>query len=289
MVSLSLYMPWGESRGGAGTTLTDYGFDGQRSMEGSIGLQYFNARWYDSSLGRWTQPDSIVPQASQGVQAWDRYEFVNNRPTHYNDPNGHCVDPDMCPGMPPDPSQPTFNPSPTPVPEPYVMHPTATPGLTCGTPTPPDVLFNPAPTFTPTFTPPPTARPNPTNSPEQNAKEIETVGGVIDVGEKANLFHVPGGLGFAIDAYAQNVRDEGKGYSQMQELARSGIMGIEGQVNAGVSGAAATAVGVVGSPTTIADVAVIASTYFLVNAIISVGADSLNSNVVFPAIDKNIP
>ena len=35
MVSLSLYKPWGESRGGAGTALTDYGFKGQRSMEGS--------------------------------------------------------------------------------------------------------------------------------------------------------------------------------------------------------------------------------------------------------------
>jgi hypothetical protein len=30
VVSLSLYMPWGGSRGGAGTTLTDYGFTGQR-------------------------------------------------------------------------------------------------------------------------------------------------------------------------------------------------------------------------------------------------------------------
>jgi hypothetical protein len=46
-VSLSLYTVWGESRGRAGTLLTDYGFNGQRSMEGTIGLQYFNARWYD--------------------------------------------------------------------------------------------------------------------------------------------------------------------------------------------------------------------------------------------------
>jgi len=31
MVSLNLYKPWGESRAGAGTTLTDYGFTGQRN------------------------------------------------------------------------------------------------------------------------------------------------------------------------------------------------------------------------------------------------------------------
>ncbi len=46
MVNLSLYKPWGESRGGAGMVLTDYGFNGQRSMEAAIGLYYFNARWF---------------------------------------------------------------------------------------------------------------------------------------------------------------------------------------------------------------------------------------------------
>jgi hypothetical protein len=42
-------------------------------------------------LGRWAQPDSIVPLASQGVQAWDRYAFVSNNPVRYNDPSGHDV------------------------------------------------------------------------------------------------------------------------------------------------------------------------------------------------------
>jgi RHS repeat-associated protein len=92
LVSLSLYKAWGESRGRAGTLLTDYGFNGQRSMEGTIGLQYFNARWYDSSLGRWAQPDSILPIVSQGVQAWDRYEFTNNNSVNFTDSTGHSVD-----------------------------------------------------------------------------------------------------------------------------------------------------------------------------------------------------
>jgi hypothetical protein len=42
-------------------------------------------------LGRWAQPDSLVPLASQGVQAWDRYAFVNNNALRYNDPSGHDV------------------------------------------------------------------------------------------------------------------------------------------------------------------------------------------------------
>ena len=120
MVSLSLYMPWGGSRGGAGTTLTDYGFNGQRSMEATIGLYYFNARWYDSSLGRWTQPDSIVQLASQGVQAWDRFGFVNNRPVNSTDPTGHkpCdgqySGPDKCDQITPADDPVTIGPSDPP-------------------------------------------------------------------------------------------------------------------------------------------------------------------------------
>ena len=40
---------------------------------------------------RWAQPDTIVPEASQGTQAWDRYAYVNNSPINHNDPTGHCL------------------------------------------------------------------------------------------------------------------------------------------------------------------------------------------------------
>lgn len=45
-----------------------------------------NARWYDPSLGRFTQADTIVPD---GVQGLDRYVYVNNSPMNYVDPSGH--------------------------------------------------------------------------------------------------------------------------------------------------------------------------------------------------------
>ena len=51
-------------------------------------LYYLRARYYDPYLNRWTQPDSIVPEAAQGVQAWDRYCFVSNNPLTYVDPTG---------------------------------------------------------------------------------------------------------------------------------------------------------------------------------------------------------
>jgi RHS repeat-associated protein len=50
---------------------------------GSVGLLFYGARWYDPYLNRWTQPDTIVPEASQGTQAWDRYAYVNNNPVHW--------------------------------------------------------------------------------------------------------------------------------------------------------------------------------------------------------------
>jgi hypothetical protein len=46
---------------------------------------------YDPYLNRFTQPDSIVPLASQGTQAWDRYAYANNNPVKYTDPSGHAA------------------------------------------------------------------------------------------------------------------------------------------------------------------------------------------------------
>jgi hypothetical protein len=54
-------------------------------------LYFYNARWYDNALGRFTSPDSIIPEANQGVQAWDRYAYSNNNPLLYTE-SGHMID-----------------------------------------------------------------------------------------------------------------------------------------------------------------------------------------------------
>jgi RHS repeat-associated protein len=179
MVSLSLYMPWGGSRGGAGTTLTDYGFNGQRSMEGSIGLQYFNACWYDSSLGRWTQPDNIVPQASQGVQAWDRYEFVNNNSINHNDPTGHSYDDSA--DYEDDPNQaeqvrPTPTPQSTPNPPVVIPKGRGNPKITSSGP---NVQANPNHTPVPPLEPCPVPPPSPSLQIDYN-KKADPVDAVLD-------------------------------------------------------------------------------------------------------------
>jgi RHS repeat-associated protein len=81
------YLPWGETRFTSGTTPTSYRYTGQRAERG-LGLYDYKARFYDPSLGRFIQADSIIPQ-QQGVQAWDRYAGMGNNPVRFNDPSGH--------------------------------------------------------------------------------------------------------------------------------------------------------------------------------------------------------
>jgi RHS repeat-associated protein len=82
------YRAWGEERYSSGAPPTSLRFTGQRAETG-LGLYFYKARYMDHVLGRFTSPDSIVPIASQGVQAWDRYAYVNNNPVKYTDPSGH--------------------------------------------------------------------------------------------------------------------------------------------------------------------------------------------------------
>ena len=86
LVEKAYYLPWGGTRGEEAITSTDYGYTGQM-REGDI--YYYGARWYDPSIGRFMQADTIVPLQVQGTQAFDRYAYVNNNPLRYTDPSGH--------------------------------------------------------------------------------------------------------------------------------------------------------------------------------------------------------
>jgi len=94
VISELRYKPWGSVRYTAGTTSTKYQFTGQYSYAADFGLLYYGARFYDPQLGRFSSPDSIIPQ-SQGVQAYDRYAYTNNNPVRYNDPTGHWIGPGL--------------------------------------------------------------------------------------------------------------------------------------------------------------------------------------------------
>jgi RHS repeat-associated protein len=71
------YKPWGSVRYTQGTMVTDFTYTGQRSVS-YIKLIQMGSRYYDSTLGRFTQPDTIVPVGLQGIQAFERFANVNN-------------------------------------------------------------------------------------------------------------------------------------------------------------------------------------------------------------------
>ena len=52
------YHPWGGTRYTSGATPTSFQFTGQRND--ATGLYFYNARYYDPSLGRFLQADSLV-------------------------------------------------------------------------------------------------------------------------------------------------------------------------------------------------------------------------------------
>jgi RHS repeat-associated protein len=91
----------------ASVTSTDFTYTGQRDLPGT-GLMDYNARFYSPTLGRFTQPDTIIPNPAN-PQSFNRYSYVKNNPINFNDPSGHiaCEYDDECHNAPmPTPTPP---------------------------------------------------------------------------------------------------------------------------------------------------------------------------------------
>ncbi|MFZ1475523.1 MAG: RHS repeat-associated core domain-containing protein, partial [Anaerolineae bacterium] len=83
------YKPWGENRGTpVGATPTKRRFTGQVLDEVAGGLYFYNARYYDPALGRFTQADTLIPQP-QNPQSSNRYTYAANNPLRFVDPSGN--------------------------------------------------------------------------------------------------------------------------------------------------------------------------------------------------------
>ncbi|NQW17632.1 MAG: RHS repeat-associated core domain-containing protein [Chloroflexi bacterium] len=65
-------------------------FTGQR-RDAATGLGFYNARYYDSEIGRFISADSIVPGGTR-ADMFNRYVYVSNNPLKYKDPSGHIGD-----------------------------------------------------------------------------------------------------------------------------------------------------------------------------------------------------
>jgi RHS repeat-associated protein len=106
VVSRHDYKPFGEEIGaGVGGRTTDMGFsveDGLRQQftakerDNETGLDYFGARYYGSTQGRFTSVDPLLSSGrAVSPQSWNRYAYALNDPTRLIDPNGlEAADPD---------------------------------------------------------------------------------------------------------------------------------------------------------------------------------------------------
>ncbi|MFZ5909217.1 MAG: RHS repeat-associated core domain-containing protein, partial [Chloroflexota bacterium] len=88
MTTQQRYLPFGAVRADAGAiTQTDFGYTFQRNLP-EAGLMDYDARFYLPALGRFSQPDTLVPGAGN-PQNLNRFSYVRNNPLRYADPTGH--------------------------------------------------------------------------------------------------------------------------------------------------------------------------------------------------------
>ena len=81
------YYPYGAVRTDTGTTNVPYKYTGQE-LDGSTGLYFYNARYYDAALARFITSDTII-QNPRDPQTLNRYSYVGNNPIVRTDPTGH--------------------------------------------------------------------------------------------------------------------------------------------------------------------------------------------------------
>jgi len=81
------YDPYGETATFTGSADLKYKYTG-KERDDSTKLYFYAWRYYDPQLGRFTSPDTIIPDPSN-PQEFNRYSYVNNNPIKYTDPTGH--------------------------------------------------------------------------------------------------------------------------------------------------------------------------------------------------------
>ena len=75
-----------------GMDATEIHFTG-KERDSESGLDYFGARYYGSSMGRFTSPDDDSGEHADQPQSWNLYSYVQNNPLTNTDPDGHdCID-----------------------------------------------------------------------------------------------------------------------------------------------------------------------------------------------------
>src|SRR5205807_177870 len=100
--SESDYYPWGGELQVSNNDSNHYKFTG-KERDSETGLDYFGARHYSNSLGRFITPDwsaTPVPVPYSELtdpQSLNQYSYVRNLPATKADADGHCAEGDDSP------------------------------------------------------------------------------------------------------------------------------------------------------------------------------------------------
>lgn len=81
VISQQSYYPYGETRSSTSDLPTERQYTGQVSDQDQTGLYYYNARYYNPQIAKFTQADT--------VEGPNRYTYVGNNPLKHIDPSGH--------------------------------------------------------------------------------------------------------------------------------------------------------------------------------------------------------
>ena len=81
VVSQQVYYPYGSTRTLSGTLPTERVYTDQISDTDLTGLYYYNARYYNPQIAKFTQADPIN-------DSLNKYDYVSNNPVNYIDPTG---------------------------------------------------------------------------------------------------------------------------------------------------------------------------------------------------------
>ena len=84
-------LPFGDGLNCTGSDVNQLHFTG-KERDTESGNDYFDARYYASSMGRFLSPDDpILYQDKEDPQTWNLYNYVGNNPLNRVDPNGHLT------------------------------------------------------------------------------------------------------------------------------------------------------------------------------------------------------
>nr|WP_258536494.1 RHS repeat-associated core domain-containing protein [Leptospira noguchii] len=92
-LSLMQYLPYGETFVQRGDLNFSPKFNSQE-LDRESGFYFFNARYYDPGIGRFTSADTII-DGEFDTQGWNRFSYVKGNPIGAKDPTGHLGVPEF--------------------------------------------------------------------------------------------------------------------------------------------------------------------------------------------------